>query len=365
MTNRRLARPTATSIIAAVAVAVAAGAFGVITAGASSVPDLPQVGERALVASVLDPADKPAFLSGRATARIDLGLPSGISGGGGGDVLSMLTRDHSLRVWSSAEGLRIADLYPAGERLFVAGRSGLWGWDSETFSAIHAPVPGHSLGPGLNRHPGAHPGGPMGSLEPSGLAAWTLAAAARSTAVRVAQPQEVAGRDAYVLSLDPRTDDTLVGHVDIAIDAETRIPLRVEMFARGATAPAIATGFDSVSFEPIDSSVFEFDPPAGAKVEELAPGPRSIAEKTSYMIRSRLGERVRVFGRAWSTIVAVRVPDHVAGDTGGELGLSLERLLPLAAPLVSADLVSTGKGSWLVAGAVPREQIEAAAARLP
>ena len=43
---------------------------------------------------------------------------------------------------------------------------------------------------------------------------------------------EVAGRDAYELVLDPNDDGSLIEQVRIAIDGETRQPLRVQVFAR-------------------------------------------------------------------------------------------------------------------------------------
>jgi hypothetical protein len=82
----------------------------------------------------------------------------------------------------------------------------------------------------------------------------------------------VAGRDAYTLTLEPRTDQTLVGKVEVDIDAHTWLPLRAAVFARGAAGPAVSAGFTSVDFGPIDPSIYHFTPPPGTKV--IRPGSR-------------------------------------------------------------------------------------------
>ena len=41
---------------------------------------------------------------------------------------------------------------------------------------------------------------------------------------------EVAGRPAYELVLDPNDSNTLISQVRIAIDGDTKMPLRVQVF---------------------------------------------------------------------------------------------------------------------------------------
>ena len=47
----------------------------------------------------------------------------------------------------------------------------------------------------------------------------------------------VAGQAAYQLVLAPRSSRSLIGQVRIAIDSQHRVPLRVQVFARGAATP--------------------------------------------------------------------------------------------------------------------------------
>ena len=47
------------------------------------------------------------------------------------------------------------------------------------------------------------------------------------------------------------------------------MPLRVQVFARGATSPAFQLGFTSISFGMPAASNFTFTPPPGAKVKTV------------------------------------------------------------------------------------------------
>ena len=105
-------------------------------------------------------------------------------------------------------------------------------------------------------------------LDPQAAAEKALAAIDPTTAVVVDRTARVAGRAAYQLQLSPKDSRSLIGSVQIAIDAATSVPLRLQIFAVGASSPAFQVGFTSVSFNVPSSSIFEFVPPAGANVEQ-------------------------------------------------------------------------------------------------
>ncbi len=93
---------------------------------------------------------------------------------------------------------------------------------------------------------------------------------ARFATVEVAGQASVAGQDAYLLRMTPVAKDSALGYVQAAIDGKTMVPLQVEVFAKGGTAPVIRFGFDTVSYGSIDPATFAFAPPAGAKVTTKA-----------------------------------------------------------------------------------------------
>ncbi len=91
--------------------------------------------------------------------------------------------------------------------------------------------------------------------------------------VEVSGQTVVAGRAAYVLTMTPAAADTALGRVEAAVDGETYVPLRVDVFAAGHDAPTLSFRFGRVSFAPVDDTVFAFTPPPGATVETRAVGP--------------------------------------------------------------------------------------------
>src|SRR5438552_11316111 len=189
--------------------------------------------------------------------------------GGGPSGIESVLGDQRFKVWSSPDGLRVAQLLPYAERVFVGSRTDLWTWNSDTDLAVHTPVD-----PAMNRAASMAREQILGN--PVDLAARILRAVSNVAEVSVGAPQEVAGRATYTLRLAPLSQVIKIGEIDVAIDAETRVPLRVEVFPRGSMDPAINVGFSSVDFGPIDPGMFSFTPPPGAAVRQASlPDPLS------------------------------------------------------------------------------------------
>jgi hypothetical protein len=344
---------------------VGAGLVVGVTAGASA-PSLPSVAPERLLGSAIRAVASHRPVSGRLLAHVDLGLPSlpdegpRASNGGLGALFEAISGDHRVRVWRSADGLRIAELLSAAEVSLTvsreAGRADAWAWDSRSFTAIH-------LGP--SPAPPAPPS-PAALLDPFALARQLLASVGPSTRVGLGGTARVAGRNAYVLRIEPRTSATLIGRIDVSIDAATRIPLRVAVFARGAGSPALSLGFVSVSFDPIDRAIYRFVPPPGATVTDVgrvaAPAERAGAEGSGR--GEGLGEHVRILRSDWTTVLAYRLPNSAVVADQGE-ATDLRGLLPFSGPLFSARLVDRGDHAWLLLGAVPQSGLIAAAPGLP
>jgi len=104
---------------------------------------------------------------------------------------------------------------------------------------------------------------------PQQVARQILAAVGQTTTVGLQPNVMIAGQAAYQLSLAPRDSRSLIGQVTIAIDARDSLPLRVQVFARGASSPALQVGYTSLSFARPDASNFPFTPPPGAKVKTI------------------------------------------------------------------------------------------------
>jgi len=388
-------------VVVAVAAVVAAGS-AFIAGAAHSSPALPAVAPDVLVARALRAVAADPSVSGMVAVHVDLGLPDiadlGAETGGAGALIGSLSGDHRVRVWNSPDGVRISDLLPTGERSLIATKTDLWLWDSTTMQAVHAKVPSVAgEGPGRSGALGPLTAG----VDPLELAQRALTALDPTTKVFVSGTVSVAGRPAYVLSIEPRTDQTLVGRVDVYVDATGWLPLGGAIYARGAGSPAVSAKYTSVSYGPIASGVFAFTPPRGTKVTRLPssmspPGPRmprggfppfecapamggcpagtgnAQAKLLSGKERRRLAalvERqspVRVVGSGWTSVVAIRVQSAAALQKAlGGAGLDPRSLLPFSGPLFSVRLAQHGGTAWLLAGAVPQSGLERAAAELP
>jgi hypothetical protein len=170
----------------------------------------------------------------------------------------------------------------------------------------------------------------------------------------------VAGRPAYPLVLSPTSTLTLVGHIAVAIDAETRLPLRFQVFPRGGDGAAIEAGFTSVSFDPIDPSMFSFTPPPGTTVRQAAD---VIVEARAQGSASMGGEGMppasdpRTFGSGFDLRVAVKLDSALPEGA--------DALLPYSGPLLSAITVERDGQTWLLVGPVSVATLEEDAASLP
>ena len=118
----------------------------------------------------------------------------------------------------------------------------------------------------------------------------------------------VAGRPAYSLVLRPKVTDTLIGSVSIAVDADTGLPLRVQVDARGQKTPAVSIGFSSINLSAPAASLFDFAPPAGAKVTEVTRTPGTPKAGNPLVTKPTQ----TVTGHAWDAVVTA----SAAGSLG-------------------------------------------------
>jgi outer membrane lipoprotein-sorting protein len=331
-TTRTLSPRLRWAVPAGVAVAVAA-AFTVPSLLASASSDLPEVTPSELLASVAEV--DPVPLSGTVVYTARLGLPDlPLSEMHGAGPLDLLGGSSTIRVWTDAEDRsRAALLGATSEYSVVRDGPEAWTYSSSDDEVVHYTVAPDDLAAYDELAERARTGPDVdGDLPTPAEAADALVAyASLSTDVTVEQPAQVAGRATYQLSLTPRSDDTLVDRVLVAVDGETRTPLRVQVWSTSDRAtPALEIGFTDVAFAAPDASVFEFTPPAGATTREVEvplPDPSEThvdAAKPGEMPTS-MPEGVAVSGFGWETVVeldGVDVDGLLAGDPAAAKDLS-------------------------------------------
>jgi outer membrane lipoprotein-sorting protein len=87
-----------------------------------------------------------------------------------------------------------------------------------------------------------------------------------------ATPTDIAGQPAYTARISPNESGSLIGGAELSWDAVHGVPLRAALYSSTSSSPVIELAASEVSYGPVDSSVFEFTPPANAKVEVLKLG---------------------------------------------------------------------------------------------
>ena len=84
-----------------------------------------------------------------------------------------------------------------------------------------------------------------------------------------ASATDVGGQPAYTVRVSPKEQGSLIAGAELSFDAVHGVPLRTAIYSTTSSSPVIELAATEVSYGPVESSVFSFSPPAGAKVEEL------------------------------------------------------------------------------------------------
>ena len=84
-----------------------------------------------------------------------------------------------------------------------------------------------------------------------------------------ATPTDVAGQPAYTVRVSPKEGGSLLGGAELSWDADNGAPLRAAIYSSTSSSPVVELAATEVSFGPVESSVFDFTPPANAKVQEV------------------------------------------------------------------------------------------------
>jgi outer membrane lipoprotein-sorting protein len=277
------------------AVAVAGGVLaGSVIPAAQAAPLLPSRTPAQLLAALAAKTSAPP-LTGTVVETASLGLPALPSTGDPASLPSLLTGSHTIKVWySDPVHYRLAVPQSMTESDVIRNGSSAWLWDSSTNAVTHIALPASAPAPRVPSIP----------VTPQQAAGQVLAQVGPTTAVSVDSDVTVAGEAAYQLVLAPKSSRSLVGQVRIAIDARNNVPLRVQVFARGAQSPAIQVGFTSVSFVRPAAVNFAFRPPAGAKVTQEGAGSGSQASSQAARSTS-MTNGMTVIGQGWLAVAAL------------------------------------------------------------
>jgi outer membrane lipoprotein-sorting protein len=284
----RWAVPGATVAVTAVVVA----ALQIPAAQAS--PSLPSKTPAQLLASLGNDAKVPP-MTGTVVESTSLGLPRLPQVGNPTSLTSLLTGSHTVRVYyQDSSHFRLALPQTGSETDLIADGSKLWLWSSASDSVTEYIPPADA-----GKH--AKPALPATPLTPQQAANAVLKAVGKTTLVSVQSNVMVAGEAAYQLVLAPKDHRSLVGSVVIAVDATHGVPLRVQVFAKGAKSPAFQVGYTALQFVTPAAANFTFTPPPGARVTKVR---LPDAKKGARNGKQQASAGVGTYGTSWLTVAA-------------------------------------------------------------
>jgi len=315
--------------VGALAIAGAVLAGSLISVAQAS-PGLPPRTPAQLLAQVADSVTPP--LTGTVVETTSLGLPSLPGTADPTSIASLLTGSHTIRVWyTGPRHFRLAVPESLSETDVIADGTTAWLWESTTNSVTEYTLPAHRQAP--MTAPTSAP------LTPQQAAQQVLAAVGKTTTVRVDSNVTVAGRPAYQLVLAPKDSRSLVGQVQIAIDARNGVPLRLQVYARDASSPAFQVGYTAIQFVTPAPADLTFSPPRGAKVSHENLGSQQASGSSQQGDTSTIGS-------GWLTVLDLPSAGLTAPSSSGSApgyGGSGDSAAVLNALLGSARSVS---GAW-------------------
>jgi outer membrane lipoprotein-sorting protein len=334
--------------VAAVVTAVGAG----VTLTASAAPTLPPKSAAQLLVD-LQRANLTPF-SGTVAQYADLGLPA-LPNGGSTGLINLASGPNTVRVWYAGPlKIRLAVLGNLGESDVIRNGRDVWTWSSDANTYTHNILSGEP----------AKPEPPLRATTPQEAAQQALALLGTSTNVTTDGTAQVARRKAYELVLSPKDSRSLIGSVRIAVDAERSIPLRVQVFARGASKANFEVGFSQVSFQTPGDEQFAFSPPKGSTEDKNGglPNLGKIDPDSADQRGAAVEKASKIVGHGWTAVAISPAPQADLGSS--PLGAVVDRLPRVSGswgsgrlfsgPLFSAVLTDDNR---LAVGAVTPEAL--------
>jgi outer membrane lipoprotein-sorting protein len=184
-----------------------------------------------------------------------------------------------------------------------------------------------------------------------------------------ATPTDIAGQAAYTVRVSPKETGSLLGAGELSWDAANGVPLRAAIYSSTSSSPALELAATSISYSPVEASVFEFTPPANAKVEEVTL-PHKHGSEAGQSAQGDEHPHVTTAGHGLSTIAVLEGKAKTGAKQSTEAALP-EGLQKVKIDGVEAAELPTELGTLLsfersgvryfLAGAVSPAAVEAVA----
>ena len=251
---RTLSTARLIALVSVVLAAAIGGAFAVAATGGSGSTPAPKPLAQAIhdALSGQEPAGVTAHIGFTNTL-----FPSGaLTGQSGSALMSSATG----RLWANANGGRLELQSDAGDAQIVWSKTKVTVYDATSNTAYTADIPqGSSTKP--------DPGSAVPTVDEITTFLTDLG---KHWAVSGADPSNTGGQESYTVKVSPSHDGGLLGSAELAFDAARGVPLKVAIYAQGASAPVLALEATNVSYGAVPDSDVQVPPPAGAKIVDLS-----------------------------------------------------------------------------------------------
>ncbi len=373
-------------VLSAITVALVAGTIVVAARGGSGQTPPPEPLANAIHDGLSAPT--PEGVTARLTFKNTL-FPSGALTGQAG---SALMSGASGRLWANKSGGRLELQSDAGDAQITWNDTKVTVYDASSNTAYVADLPRDTA---TTASPRAVP-----SLDEISSFLTKLGA---HWAISAATPSNVAGQEAYTVTVSPKHDGGLLGSAELAWDAVHGVPLKLAVYAQGASSPVLALEATDITFGPVSDGDISVTPPAGTKIVDLSSHQGSTTGTDSAPVTGLAAVRaaapftvvapdtlvglprqdVRLVGPADSRSVlvvygeglgAVLVVEHAADASAGSTPSGLDSLPSISLDGITAHELSTqlgtivgwknGSVSYILAGSVPTAAAESAARAL-
>jgi outer membrane lipoprotein-sorting protein len=305
----KMSRRTRWAVPAAGVAVTAAVIAGLQIPSAQASPTLPARSPAQLLAEVGTDASLPP-LTGTMVETTNLGLPQLPQVGNATSLSSMLTGSHTMKIYyQDARQFRVSIPQPESEIDLIRNGATAWVWNSTENSVTKFNLPANDKGKAAHLKAGL----PSTPLTPQQAANELLKAVGKTTVVSVEANVMVAGEPSYQLVLAPKDDRSLIGQVTIAIDAKYNVPLRVQVFAKGAASPAVQFGFTAIQFTAPAAANYDFTPPPGATVNVVNGSEGSGKSAGGKESDAGFGS----YGTSWLTVAELPQQDLMQEIGGG------------------------------------------------
>jgi outer membrane lipoprotein-sorting protein len=265
MANRsviRTLRTTPTRRLVAgclVTVAVAATGTAIATAGGSG----PVPPAKPLPVAIHDALGAPAVPG----VRADITFTNTLVDAGSLQISDPLLAGAHGRLWVGADGrVRLELQSDQGDAQILSDGSTVSVYDASQRTLYRAKLPAHPKDATGRSGPGRQDSPPSIAQIESKLTEIT-----RHAMLSGADPSDVAGRPAYTVKVAPRSDGGLLGHAELAWDAEHGVPLRAAVYSTTGSSPVLEIKATNISFESVPDSTFDVAAPKGTKIVDMSP----------------------------------------------------------------------------------------------